>query len=55
MNIQLLDVSGRELGTFSTSGTKFILDATGIKEGVYFLRVSNAVNSEVEIVKLLKN
>jgi hypothetical protein len=55
MNLQLLDVSGRELGTFSTIGTKFILDATGIKEGVYFLRVSNSVNSEVQIVKLLKN
>jgi uncharacterized repeat protein (TIGR01451 family) len=54
ISIDLLDVSGRVIKTFTTSDSRFILDAAGIEKGIYILQISNPAKQEVQIAKLVK-
>jgi hypothetical protein len=55
ININLLDISGRVIKTFTTVNSKFLLDAFDIEKGIYLLLVSNPANEEVHIAKIVKN
>ncbi|HKR06503.1 MAG TPA: T9SS type A sorting domain-containing protein [Bacteroidia bacterium] len=54
ININLIDISGRVIKTFSTAGSKFLLDASAFEKGIYILRLINTSTSEIQGAKLVK-
>jgi hypothetical protein len=54
ITINIFDVSGRVIKTFSTSGSKYLLNTSDIDKGIYLLRLINTSTSEVKIARLVK-
>lgn len=54
ISIDLFDVSGREVERFSTTGSEFNLEATGIEKGIYFIRLLNTSTASTQIATLIK-
>ncbi|MEP7168122.1 MAG: T9SS type A sorting domain-containing protein [Bacteroidota bacterium] len=55
ISIRLIDISGRVIKIFYTSGSKYLLNTSGIEKGIYLLRITNPSTAEVKIAKLVKD
>ncbi|HKR06504.1 MAG TPA: T9SS type A sorting domain-containing protein [Bacteroidia bacterium] len=53
--INLLDISGRLIKAYITTGSKFLLSTSGIEKGIYVLHLINSSTSEMQVVKLVKD
>ena len=51
---QVLDINGRQLLTASSFRNDFTMDVRTLQAGIYFLKLYNGNNMEVQVVKFVK-
>ena len=52
--IQILDVNGQVFQTINEPSNELNIDLNELPSGMYFIRISNTVNSEIMMQKILK-